>query len=452
MWSDVAIALAPAWPAAGALLIGAMLGLGRRPTERTVVAVAMTALLLSFASVTVGAARWTANLFRATDVRIGHWYSAGDASYELVFLLDRVSMPVSLTAGLLLLATCRFSVSYLHREPGFVRFFALVLVFGSGIQLLLLGGSVELLFAGWELVGMTSVLLVAFFHERTAPVRAAIRLLVTYRLSDVGLLVSALLLHRDAHSTSFADVLETKAAAGGTFVVLGFLLAAMGKSAQFPIGGWLPRAMEGPTASSAVFYGGLSVHAGVYLLARIEPLYSGSPVIRLLIIGVGLVTAAAATLSAQVSPDAKSSLAYATITQVGLMFVECGLGFPTIAVIHLVAHTILRYYQFLRTPSVLQDALERRAVLGATRADESAARWELLGLPLRRFLYRLAIERFEVEAALERWIARPALELSRKLDALERDFLTPRTRIHAPAERKTPALEPACSTPEPKHE
>jgi NADH-quinone oxidoreductase subunit L len=450
VWSDVAIALAPAWPAAGALLIGAMLGLGRRPTERTVVAVAMTALLLSFASVAIGAARWTANLFRPIDVRIGHWYSAGDASYELVFLLDRVSMPVALTAGLLLLATCRFSVSYLHREPGFVRFFALVLVFGSGIQLLLLGGSVELLFAGWELVGMTSVLLVAFFHERTAPVRAAIRLLVTYRLSDVGLLVSALLLHRDAHSTSFADVLETKATAGGTFVVLGFLLAAMGKSAQFPIGGWLPRAMEGPTASSAVFYGGLSVHAGVYLLARIEPLYSGSPVIRLLIIGVGLVTAAAATLSAQVSPDAKSSLAYATITQVGLMFVECGLGFPTIAVIHLVAHAILRYYQFLRTPSVLQDALERRAVLGATRADESAARWELLGLPLRRFLYRLAIERFEVEAALERWIARPALELSRKLDAFERDFLTPRTRIHPPAVRKTPALEPACSTPEPK--
>lgn len=429
MWSDVAVAFAAAWPAIGALMLGALVGLARKPSERAVAVITTTALVLSFACSCFGALRWAANLFRPVDVRVGHWYQAGDASYELVFLLDARSVPISLTASVLLLATCKFSINYLHRETGFVRFFALVLTFGAGIQLLLLGGSVELLFAGWELVGMTSVLLVGFFHDRIVPVRAAIRLLVTYRLCDVGLVLAALLLHERVHSTVFVTVLGASAGAAGAFVVLGFLLSAMGKSAQFPVGGWLPRAMEGPTASSAIFYGGLSVHAGVYLMARIEPLYAGSPLLRLLIVGVGLGTALVATLSAQVSADAKSSLAYATITQVGLMFVECGLGFPTLAIVHLVAHTILRYYQFLRTPSVLQNALQRRATIGSTQAEESAARWELLGLPLRRFLYRLAIERFEAEAALERWIARPALELSRRLDKFERAITSAPTTL-----------------------
>ena len=419
---DVIIALAPAWPALGAAVLALLLGVGRAPSERFVVRVATLSLFLSLGSVLAGAMRWAGALFSPVEISVGYWYRAGESSYELVFLFDRLSVPVALTAAILLLATSRFSANYLHREPGFIRFFALVLVFASGIQLLLIGGSVELLFAGWELVGMSSALLVAFFHTRRAPVRAAIRVLVTYRLCDVGIVLGALMLHQEVHSTSWSKVLAAPEQAG-VLVVLGFLLAAMGKSAQFPVGGWLPRAMEGPTASSAVFYGGLSVHAGVYLLARAEPLYASSAVLRLLVISIGLGTALVATLSAQVSPDAKSALAYATITQVGIMFVECGLGFPTLATIHLIAHATLRYYQFLRTPSVLQDALKRRVALGATQADESAARWELLGLPLRRFLYRLAIERFEVEAALERWIARPALLVSRRLDALERSLL-----------------------------
>src|SRR5205814_637151 len=148
-----------------------------------------------------------------------------------------------------------------------------------------------------------------------------------------------------------------------------------GKSAQFPFGGWLPRAMEGPTASSAVFYGSLSVHSGVYLLARGFPLYEGSVWIRAVVAGVGLLTAAIATFSGQVTPDAKTALVYSTTAQVGIMFAECGAGLPHVAIVHLAAHALLRYYQFLRTPSVLQDALRRRAALGATVADVSAARW-----------------------------------------------------------------------------
>src|SRR4029079_18170497 len=214
-------------------------------------------------------------------------------------------------------------------------------------------GSFDLLFAGWELVGISSVLLVAFFHERVGPVRAAIRPLVTYRLCDVGLVLAAVLLHQSLHTTVFVDVfraqqehasgtsLSTGYVAPATWVALALLVAAMGKSAQFPVGGWLPRAMEGPTASSAIFYGGLSVHAGVFLLIRSAPLYAHEPIAAGAIILVGAVTAGIATLSGQVSPDAKSALSYATIAQVGLMFVECGLGFHGIALVHLSAHAVL---------------------------------------------------------------------------------------------------------------
>jgi NADH-quinone oxidoreductase subunit L len=419
-----AAAAGPAWPAAGAVVVGAAITARPGVSERLVAGVATASLLASMASSLAAAAAWASSGWAPVDVRLGRWFSAGDYGFELVFLLDGPSVTMTLLVSLLLLATCKFSRGYLHREPGFGRFFALVLAFAAGAQLLVLAGSLDLLFAGWELVGITSVLLVGFFQERREPVRAAIRVLVTYRLCDVGLLLAAVLLHQEAHTTVFLDLFRHQSqhppgALPAALVGLALLLAAMGKSAQFPVGGWLPRAMEGPTASSAVFYGSISVHAGVFLLIRCFPLIEASPLARLALIAVGGVTAVMAGLSGKVSPDAKASLAYATISQVGLMFVECGLGLPGLALAHLCAHAVLRYYQFLRTPSTLQDALARRAALGLTSADEAAAAWEMQGLHHRRFLYRLALERFEVEAALERWVVRPALGLSTWLDRLD---------------------------------
>jgi NADH-quinone oxidoreductase subunit L len=421
-WLSRLVAFGPAWPALGALSLGVLLFLGAPPTERRTGRIATASLVGSLAS-SFAAIVLLARRGAPVDLRFGRWYAAGEYGFELAFFVDFAAAAMSALVALLVLATCKFSIHYLHREPGFVRFFALVLAFASGMQLLVLGGSFDLLFAGWEIVGITSVLLVAFFHERTGPVNAAVRVLVTYRLCDVGLLLAALWLHQARHTTVFADLFSPRAAHGqtgvGAAVGLAILFAAMGKSAQFPVGGWLPRAMEGPTASSAVFYGGLSVHAGVYLLVRSYPLFEGEMLVRAAIVLVGAVTAVMGALSGQVAADAKASLAHATVSQVGMMFVEIGLGFPRLAILHLCAHAILRYYQFLRTPSTLQDALSRRSALGRTVADEQARRWEGLGVGLRRFIYRLAIERFEVEAVLERWIVRPALKASRALDALE---------------------------------
>lgn len=415
-------AAAPAWPAAGALLIGALTLRGRRPTERTIITISQAVLWAALFSVVVGSGAFLLG-GAPVDIRLGHFYRAGDYGFELLFLYDGVSVPVALLSAVLLLATSRFSANYLHREPGLLRFFALMLTFGAGMMLLVLGGGYDLLFAGWEIVGLTSVLLVGFFHERAGPIRASLRLLVTYRICDIGLILGAVWLHLSLHTTSFTEIARRLPEHRHDFpaLVVGLLLlfAAMGKSAQFPVGGWLPRAMEGPTASSAVFYGGLSVHAGVYLLIRAAPILSEAPLVSVALLAVGVVTAVMATLSGQVSADAKSSIAYATISQVALMVVECGLGLYRIATLHLCAHALLRYYQFLRTPSALQDALARRAALGVVPGPHSAPRWGQLPVDLRRFLYRLAVERFEVEAVLDRWVARPMMRLSRTLNALE---------------------------------
>lgn len=420
-------AIAPAWPAAAALLIGVLTQRSRRPSESTVVTIAQGAIWLSFLGVAIAAFAYVWQGRAPVEQMLGHFYQAGDYGFELRFRLDGVSLPICLTAALLVLATSSFSAHYLHREPGFTRFFVLMLIFAAGIELLLLAGSYDLLFAGWELVGLSSVLLVGFFQERAGPVRAGLRVLVTYRLCDIGLLIAPILCHLAIHTSSFSGVQAALAsqshALPATAIALFLLLAAMGKSAQFPVGGWLPRAMEGPTASSAVFYGGLSVHAGVYLLLRAEPLLQQAPAARAAVVTVGLITAFMAGFSGSVSGDAKSGLAYATISQVGLMFAECGLGWTRLATLHLIAHSILRYYQFLRVPSALQDALAQRAALGARMQRPSSATWERLTLPMQIFLYRLAIERFEVEATLDRFLVRPILSVARWLGETEERVL-----------------------------
>lgn len=415
-----AVALAPAWPALGALLLGVLSVRGRAIQEHTAIQIAQSALWLSFLSVLCGVVAHIQAGGAPIDINFGSFYRVGDYGFELRFLLDKLSASTAVLASLLLLATSRFSAHYLHRENGFLRFFTLMLVFSAGMELLILSGSYDLLFAGWEMVGLTSVLLVGFFQDRAGPVQASLRVLITYRICDIGLLLTPVSLHVLVHSSAFVDVQRALGQhASGlamTPVALLIFFAAMGKSAQFPVGGWLPRAMEGPTASSAIFYGGLSVHAGIYLLLRSAPILTAAPLSSAILCVIGAATAIMAALSAQVSADAKSGLVYATISQVGLMVVECGLGLYTLATIHMLAHILLRYYQFLRTPSALQDALSRRAAIGRTlTATGTAPRTP----GVSRFLYRLAIERFEVEATLDRWLARPVLGAARALGRAE---------------------------------
>ncbi len=240
----------------------------------------------------------------AVSVTFGNWFAVHEYRFPLVLMVDRLSLPfVGMTIVLSGLIG-QFSATYLHRERGFFRFF-LLLAFGS--LLAFAAGSFDLFIGGWELVGITSVLLIAFFDQRPPPVENSLRVFAVYRACDIGLLVGVFALHNWAGTASFASGMPRLAGAQSTVVCLFLLLAAAGKAAQVPFSGWLPRAMEGPTPSSAIFYGAISIHAGAYLLLRAQPLLANAPAAAVCVIVIGMVTAIYGTITGRACADAKTS-------------------------------------------------------------------------------------------------------------------------------------------------
>jgi NADH:ubiquinone oxidoreductase subunit 5 (subunit L)/multisubunit Na+/H+ antiporter MnhA subunit len=214
---------------------------------------------------------------------------------------------------------------------------------------------------GWEFMGITSALLISFFTLRRETIDNALHAFWAYRVSDIGLLfgsflVAAIVPH--AHFGYQSGALQQLPSTFNYIVPLLFLFSAMGKSAQFPYCSWLPRAMEGPTSSSAIFYGGLSIHAGVFLLLRCRSEFIIPPEVLFAIGAVGAVSCIYGTLLSQIQSDVKSALAYASLSQVGVMFVEISLGWLNLAVIHFVGHAFLRTYQILKCSSVIHQFKE----------------------------------------------------------------------------------------------
>jgi NADH-quinone oxidoreductase subunit L len=371
-------------------------------------------------------------------VPLGNWIDLPDSHYHFAvkLLFDHLSLPFTILTFLLCGTIGAFATRYLHREPGYNRFFFLYAVFLLGMVTSALAGTIETLFTGWELVGLSSALLVAFFHERVMPVRNGLHVWTIYRAADAAFLAAAILMHHWSDQGDFEALFGEGAWPGavpanvppGQALVVGLLLlfAAAGKSGLVPFSGWVPRAMEGPTPSSAVFYGALSVHLGAYLLLRVGGFIALSPALGYVLVAVGLLTALYGTLTARAQTDIKSALSFASVTQVGLIVAEIGMGWNWIALIHLIGHACLRTFQFLRAPMLLQDyrTLEN-AIGGRFGAAVSSA-----GPPSRpasAWLYRLAMERGYLDAWLTNYVARPVLLLFRACDALERrwtDFLT----------------------------
>lgn len=313
----------------------------------------------------------------------GDWLSTGGETFPLKLRVDSLSLVMLAISAALLLIVSIFSRSYIHRDAGFQRFFLLLNLFGAGIMLLYSAGSFDFMAVGWELVCTASFLLVAFYEGREGPARGALRVLGVYRLCDVGLFAGIALLHHEAGPSAGA------AAAAVPFL---FLLTAMGKSAQAPFSGWLPRVMEGPTPSSALFYGALSVHAGAYLLLRAKPLFDAVPWANEAVVLVGAVTALKGALIGRISPDAKTGLAYATMTQLGLIFVEIGLGWTDLALWHVAGHAVLRTTQFLRAPSMLHDHHQLHSAAGGHLAPHGPPFGSLLPAATRDWLYGLALD------------------------------------------------------------
>ncbi len=254
-----------------------------------------------------------------------------------------------------------FSQHYLHRDSGFYRFFLLIVLFLNGVLIVFMGSTFQSIFVGWEVVGITSALLISFFTLRRETIDNALHAFWAYRVSDVGLLFASVLLA--AHTPGYlfgANHAQPVALPFRLSVLVPLLLlfSAMGKSAQFPYSSWLPRAMEGPTSSSAIFYGGLSIHAGVYLLIRLRLEYEVPTAILVCMALVGVLSCLYGAFLSQVQSDVKSALAYASLSQVGIMFVEISLGWFYVVMVHCLGHAFLRTYQILKCSSIIHQFVE----------------------------------------------------------------------------------------------
>jgi NADH-quinone oxidoreductase subunit L len=394
--------------------------LGWVPSERVVSRITG----LTFSACVAGLAVLVWNLAfggkpaRAVVVTFGTWFAVHDYRFPLVLMADRLSTPFLVMTAVLSGLIGQFSATYLHRERGFFRFFLLLHLFAFGSLLAFAAGSFDLLAGGWELVGITSVLLIGFFQLRPAPVENGLRVFAVYRACDIGLLVGVFAMHQWAGTASFDGGFPMLAGPHAAIVCLLMLLAASGKAAQVPFSGWLPRAMEGPTPSSAIFYGAISIHAGAYLLLRIQPLLARSILASVLVILIGVATAIHGTIVGRASADAKTSLAYASLTQVGVVFVEIGIGWTSIAVVHILGHATVRTMQFLRAPSMLHDYHQMHSAMGGEIIPGRQFE-DLLPERVTLWLYRWAFDRGHLDTFLDRWVIDPLLWVSRLFAKLD---------------------------------
>ena len=348
------------------------------------------------------------------------WNLYHKANYEFVIYLffDHIGAAYLLCTWMIFAVIVKYCRYYLHRESGYKRFFLTIFGFVSGLHLVILSGSLDVFYAGWEIVGIASFLLIAFYRHRLQPIRNALRAYSIYRLCDLGLLLAALLIdllfqqqHRFSEFSLMVDSASEHVDAG---IWLGLssliLLASMGKSAQFPFCFWIPRAMEGPTPSSAIFYGALSVHLGVFLLLRTSAIWEHLWLARGMVFTVGFITTVIAALSERTQSNIKGRIAYASITQVGIMYIELALGFHSWVLFHMLGNAFVRCYQLLVSPSVVVNLLK---VEGETDRPLDLARHHLLrripyfvehpGLNrLRNTLEVLSIQEFNLELYVRR--------------------------------------------------
>lgn len=366
------------------LLVAAVLGAGVRVWGRGVAWIALAGPLSALA---VGVS--TLNGGSSGSVT---WLRAGQEAIRVGYHADALSAVMLLVVGVVASCVMVYSIGYMHGDRGYVRYYALLSLFTAAMAGLVMASDLVSLFVGWELVGACSFLLIGFWYEKPSAAEAARKAFMVTRIGDAAMLLGMAVLWR-AFGTLELQVILGKAASAAPGVAAAaailILAAAVGKSAQFPLHIWLPDAMEGPTPVSALIHAATMVAAGVFLIARVWPLFAVVPVARDLTLGLGAITALGAATVALAQRDIKKVLAWSTISQLGFMFAALGVGAWPVAIFHLVTHAAFKALLFLSAGSVIhgsgtQDLREMGGLL--RRMPVTAACWiagvvSLAGIP-----------------------------------------------------------------------
>jgi NADH-quinone oxidoreductase subunit L len=294
------------------------------------------------------------------------WFTFGEQTLRLGFVLDPLAAAMLVMISLVGLCIFVFSVGYMADDKDFTRFFAYLSFFSGAMLGVVIANSLLLLFMFWELVGLASYLLIGFWIERPSAAAAAKKAFITTRIGDMGFFLGMLWLYNRSGTLLFYDggrgCLESAGlallGASATFIALLIFCGAVGKSGQFPLHVWLPDAMEGPTPVSALIHAATMVAAGVFLVARVYPLFSlgainGVTSSLTVVVWIGVTTALMAALIAIAQPDIKRILAYSTVSQLGLMMVSLGVGGVAAGIMHLLAHGFFKALLFLGSGSVI---------------------------------------------------------------------------------------------------
>ncbi len=346
---------------------------------------------------------WAKNGFSPVNIPEMVLYQTDNYVFLFDLFFDGVTAVYLFVGAFITFIIGRYSGYYMHRENGFKRFFTTVLFFYTGYNITIFAGNFETLFIGWEILGITSFLLIAFYRNRYLPVKNGVRVFGVYRIGDVGILMAMWAMHHLWHENitflklnNYELVHEHLADHTwvGVFISLMLLVAAAAKSAQLPFSSWLSRAMEGPTPSSAIFYGSLSVHFGVFLLLRTYPFWENQISVRIIIALLGLATAVTGEGIARVQSNIKSQIAYASVSQIGIMFIEVALGLKYLALLHFAGNAFLRTYQLLVSPSVVSYML--RDQLYHYKPKQSSIE-ETYSEKLKNGLYYLSLKEFYLD-------------------------------------------------------
>jgi NADH-quinone oxidoreductase subunit L len=296
---------------------------------------------------------------RSVEVVLYTWTSVSDFVVDFTLLIDPLSMVMILVITGVGFLIHVYSIGYMHHDPSYGRYFTYLNLFILSMCLLVLGSNFVMLYAGWELVGLCSYLLIGFWYQKKSAADAGRKAFVVTRIGDFAFALAILIIFAKFSTLDYKEVFERAPEllpAGGTLVTLITLLlfaGATGKSAQIPLYVWLPDAMEGPTPVSALIHAATMVTAGVYMVARTHVLYELAPLSMSVVAVIGTITAFCAATIALVQNDIKRVLAYSTISQLGYMFMAMGVGAYAAGMFHLTTHAFFKALLFLGAGSVM---------------------------------------------------------------------------------------------------